>query len=304
MKILLATDGSDSARAAVDFLQRFPFPQNSSAIVLTVIDTTLLSEEKPGDLDEDQDRVLRDTEQTIREDAEQLLATEAARLKDTGWVGSTELRVGDPAEEIIEAAEELRPDLVVLGSHGITGIMNFLLGSVSDRVLEHAYCSVLIVKASPKLSLPRGPEEEALPWRILVAYDDSEPAKKAAAMCAGLPLDAQTEVTALSVMPMVHMYRQDIRQHLDPIWQQKKRAMETALDNAVTSHRWSTPNVSAQLKESTDVSQQILDTATQTGSDVIVLGYKGRTAIKRFLLGSITSRIAHHAPCSVLAVRN
>ncbi len=112
------------------------------------------------------------------------------------------------------------------------------------------------------------------------------------------------EVAVISVMPMVHMYRQDIRQHLDVIWQQKQHTMKTALKDAVGALRWSTPHVPSELRESADVQQEILDTATKTGSDLIVLGYKGKTGIKRFLLGSITSRIAHHAPCSVLAVRD
>lgn len=305
MKILLATDGSDSAKLAVDFLIRFPFPRNSSATVLTVIDTRAFTDDDiMGDLNADQSKLLRDAEQKIREDSEQLLASEATRLQEAGWAGSTELRMGDPADAIIQAADELKPDLVVLGSHGMTGIKGFLLGRVSDKVLRHACCSVLIVKPSAKLPAKKESGKEAQPWRILLAYDDSEPAIKAASLCASLPLDENAEVTAVSVMPMIHMYRQDIRQHLNSIWQQKRRAAEAALKDAVNKLHWSTPNVSTELLESTDVSQELLDTATRTGCDLVVLGYKGKAAVKRFLLGSITSRIAHHAPCSVLAVRN
>jgi nucleotide-binding universal stress UspA family protein len=304
MKILLATDGSDSAKAAADFLLRFPFPQQSSITLLTVIDTSVFSDDSLSDLDEDQSQLLRQTRQTIREDGEQLLAAEAARLRHAGWLGSTELRMGDPAEAIIQAAEELQPDLVVLGSHGLMGIKQFLLGSVSDRVRKHVRCSVLIVRPSPTLLLQPEPGKGAQPWRILVAYDDSEPARKAAALCAALPLDEKAEVTVVSVMPVVHMYRQDVRQHLNEIWQQKRHALATALNDAVGALRWSTPHVSSELRESADVAQEILDTATKSGTDLIVLGYKGKTAIKRFLLGSITSRVAHHAPCSVLAVRD
>ena len=52
-----------------------------------------------------------------------------------------------------------------------------------------------------------------------------------------------------------------------------------------------------------DVSQEILDRARKQGSDFIILGDKGKGAVRKFLLGSVTPRIAHHASCSVLVVR-
>ncbi|MGB5261305.1 MAG: universal stress protein [Gammaproteobacteria bacterium] len=304
MKILLATDGSDSAREAVDLLIRFPFPKDSSATALTVIDDRIFTVSRPGDLDEDQNRLLQETERTIKEESEQLLAAESARLRDAGWSGSTEIRKGDPAEEIIQAAEELQPDLIVLGSHGIEGMTHFLLGSISDQVLRYAGCSVLIARSSPKMSTPADAGDQALPWRILMAYDESEPAKKAISLCASLPLDDNAEVHVVSIMPMIRMFRQDIRQQLNTIWQQQKHAREEALKEAVGALEWSTPHVSSALVQSTDVSQEILEIAEKDAMDLVVLGYKGQSAIKRFLLGSITARIARHAPCSVLAVRN
>lgn len=304
MKILLATDGSDSARGALDLLIRFPFPKNSSVTVMAVIDIKNLNMVEPYGLDADHYRILQETEQTIHEEREQLLAAESARLRDAGWSGSTEIRKGDPAEEIIQAAEELQADLVVLGSHGTGEIKHYMLGNVSDRVLRHACCSVLVVKPSPKQSTPAESADQALPWRILMSYDDSEPAKKAIRLCASLPLDDNTEVNVVSVMPMVHMYRQDIRQQMNTIWQQQKHARKEALKSAVSALQWSTPHVSSTLLESADVSQAILDIAEKDAIDLLVLGYKGRSAVKRFLLGSITSRIVHHAPCSVMVVRN
>ncbi|NNJ93624.1 MAG: universal stress protein [Halobacteria archaeon] len=304
MKILLATDGSDSARDAVDLLIRFPFPKNSSVTVMAVIDIKNLDMVEPYGLDADHYRILQETEQTIHEEREQLLAAESARLRDAGWSDSTEIRKGDPAEEIIQAAEELQADLVVLGSHGTGEIKHYMLGNVSDRVLRHACCSVLVVKPSPKQSMPAESADQALPWRILMSYDGSEPAKKAIRLCASLPLDDNAEVSVVSVMPMVHMYRQDIRQQMNTIWQQQKHARKEALKSAVTALQWSTPHVSSTLLESADVSQAILEIAEKDAIDLVVLGYKGRSAVKRFLLGSITSRIVHHAPCSVMVVRN
>lgn len=305
MRVLLATDGSDSAGAALDFLVNFPFPAGSEAIVLSVIDGKTFSEDR--ELSDEQSRTIRDTRDVVQGETEQFLAAEGERLREAGWAGSTEVRYGEPADEIIRAVEQHGVDLVVLGSHGTSGIRRFLLGSVSDKVLVYAPCSVLIVKACGEKEPVSGETasgEADDRWRILLAYDNSEPSRKALSLCASLPLNDRAEVTAISVMPMVTAYRQDIRQQLNPIWQQKKQAARAALEEAVQALRWSTPNVSAELHEAADVSEEILDIAEKSGADLIMVGCKGRSAIERFLLGSKTNRIARHAHCSVWAVRN
>jgi nucleotide-binding universal stress UspA family protein len=300
MRILLATDGSSSAGAALDFLLGFPFPAGSEAIVLSVIDNRSF----PGD-DEFGDAfgiALQETPEVQKGETERLLAAAGQRLREAGWAESTQIRNGNPAEEIIQAAEEQGVDLVVLGSHGTTGIGRFLLGSVSDRVLSHAPCSVLIVRA------PAAPQPAATAgrprWRILLAHDSSKVSSKALSLCASLPLDDSVQVTAVRVMPLVTAYRQDIQQHLNTIWQQKKQAARASLEEAVQALHWSTPHVAAELREAADVSAEILDMAEQSGIDLIMLGCKGRSAIQRFLLGSKTNRIARYAQCSVWAVRS
>jgi nucleotide-binding universal stress UspA family protein len=303
MKILFATDGSDGAEIAAAMLTRFPFPDDRSAVVMTVVDSRLLAVDKHVVLDEDQNRLLEETEQTLREESEQLLAAESGRLKDAGWICTTEIRTGNPSEEIIKAADELQPDIIVLGSHGHKGVKHFVLGSVSDRVLRHAHCSVLIVRPSPALSAPLDDAGQPSPWRILVAYDDSEPAKEAISLCASLPLDDETEVSVIGVMPVLHMFRQDIRQRMNSIWQQQKQARKKTLEKAVEALRWTTPQATAELLSGSNISHEILAFVEDRAIDLVVIGSKGRSAIKRFMLGSITNDVSDHAPCSVMVVR-
>jgi nucleotide-binding universal stress UspA family protein len=303
MKILFATDGSDSAGNAVEMLQRFPFPDDRRAVVMTVVDSKLLAVDRHLVLEGDQDRLLRESEQVLREESEQLLAAASARLEEAGWVCSTEVRAGDPAEEIIKTADELKPDMIVLGSHGLTGVRQFLLGSVSGRVLRHAHCSVMIVKPLPGWSVPAGAAGRLPPWRILVAYDDSEPAREAIDLCASLPLDDHTEVSVVGVEPLIHMYRQDIHQQLSDIWRQQRHARQKTLESAVIARRWTTPRVAAELLEGSSISKAILDFVEDRGIDLVVIGNKGHSTFKRFLLGSITNYVADHAACSVMVVR-
>ncbi|MEA3274235.1 MAG: universal stress protein [Pseudomonadota bacterium] len=306
MKILFATDGSESARAALDFVQGFPFPEDSEIILLTVIDKNVFKADADKGLSEEQREALQATEKTLHEEGEQLLTKEADRLRQAGWAGFTQVRTGHPAKEIVDAAETLGVDLVILGSHGLTGIKHYLLGSVSSTVLEYAPCSVLIFR---KPQTKPGAEKEAQlseqdrELRLLLAYDDSGPARKAVDFCAALPLGDRVHLVVLTVLPLVTLYRQDIRQRLSWFWHEKKRAAQDALHRVTKEVRWATPNVSAELRESSDVSHAVQNVATELNSDLIVLGHKGKGAIEKFLLGSVTTRIARHAPCSVLAVR-
>lgn len=298
MKILLATDGSESARAAVDCLLRFPFPRNSEVTLLTVIDRNVFKNEEVSSINEEQRDELEETEKIVQVAAQELLAEEATRLTGAGWSESRELRIGHPAEEIVRLAEQLGSDCIVVGSHGTSGIRRFLLGSVSDYVLQYAPCSVLIVKKDDIHCAETGK-----PLRLLLSYDDSPSARKAVEFCASLPMDEQAKVTALTVLPLVKMYRQDIRQRLSWLWLEKKKQALAALERVKKEIGLTTQHVETQLRESPDVSDEILQAATELDSDLIVLGHKGKGAIKKFLLGSVTTRIAHHAPCSVLAVR-
>jgi nucleotide-binding universal stress UspA family protein len=301
MKILLATDGSECARAAVDFLYSLPFPAGSELTVLTVLETELLGGEESTQLSDEQHEALRLTEQMLRQEGQQMLAREAARLQGLECGISTRLGVGHPAAVITDTAVELGADLVVVGSRGLNSVKRFLIGSVSDHVLKYAHCSVLIFKPRSAASVPAGAAAHGL--NILLAYDDSGPARKAVDLCASLRLGANAVIRIVTVLPLITFYRQDIRQRLSGVWRDKKRLAGQALERLRDEVSWPTPDVSVALKESADVSREVLDTAAALGSDLILLGHKGRGAIEQFLLGSVTARIAHHAPCSVLAVR-
>jgi len=301
MKILLAIDGSDTAARALDFLLRFPLPEGSSVTLLTVIDELPFIDAETQELTGEHIEALHMVRNTLSEVARKNLDAAAERACDRGLAVETQLCTGDVAEEIIVAAEESQIDLLVVGSHGHSALGGFLLGSVSHRVLVHARCSVLLVKgAAAGMTSPATAEE---PWRVLLAYDDSAPAREALELCAALPFSDQDRVEVVTVLPLITGYRQDIQQHMSPIWNQKKIAAKAALDGAVDRLHASIPGVTSSTHEGTDAAHGIIHTAEASGSNLIVLGNKGRRAIKRFLLGSMSAYVAHHAPCSVLVVR-
>ena len=85
MRVLLATDGSGGAAAALDVLTGFPFPAGSEAIVLSVIDGKTFDESRA--LTDEQTRTIRETRDVIREETEQFLGGEGERLREAGWAG-------------------------------------------------------------------------------------------------------------------------------------------------------------------------------------------------------------------------
>ena len=296
MKILLATDGSDGAFAATDFLMGLPLPAGTRVTLVTVL-KALLQEEEIARLAPERRGMYEQARTDADAEARQLLEDEAERLRSVGLAVETEIRTGHAAEEIVRLATEGQHRIIVVGSHGTHAPKNFLLGSVSDRVFEYAPCSVLIVRPASDEAV----SDQQL--RILLAYDDSPPARAATALCASLPLPTGTRFKAVTVLPLIHMFRQDVRQQLNWVWEEKKEAARRGLERVAAEVGQEGLEVTTELVESSDVAQSILDQASAFDSDLLVIGHKGKRRFERFLLGSVTARVAHHAPCSVLSVR-
>ena len=282
MKILLATDGSHLSQAAAHLVMRLPWPASRELTVLSV------------------------SEKRQPQDPQQLdaLEREVERFTARGWTPHTLARRGQAAHEIVAAAEALGTDVIVLGSRGLGGIKRFLLGSVSEQVMTYAPCSVLIARQEDAHGDEhRGDDASDAPLRILLAYDGSPMAQTAAEQLASLALDARAHITVTTVMVLMTYYRMDVLQTTSPSWRAEKQAAQDNLDRVAQRLRSLTPNVETQLHESDDASQAILDAAQAVNADLIVVGHKGRSGIERLLLGSVASRVAQHAPCSVWVAR-
>jgi nucleotide-binding universal stress UspA family protein len=299
MKILLATDGSDNADIALGFLLQFPFPEQCAVTLLNVIDGHLFVDPDVVGLESAQHDAWRHNGETLREEVNQYLDRQAGRITRDGWTVTTMVRAGYVSEEILMAAGELQVDLVIVGAQGLSESRHFLLGSVAIKVLEYAPCSVLIVKEASAEPLP-----VAGGWRVLLAYDDSEPARKAVSLCSSLPFGEQDKVIVVSVVTQVTAFRQDVHQLMNPISQQKRIAAKAALDGAIATLRGPISNVTSRMLEGSNSAHEIIKESTASGCNLIMLGNKGKKALQRFLLGSMTGYVARHAPCSIWVIRD
>ena len=149
MKILLATDGSDCSKAAVDSIAERPWPRNSEVKVVSAIEIPYAPTTEAWVLP---DSYYLELERVAKEQAEAAVkyAIERIRSGKTAELELTTLiKSGSAREVILDEAENWGADLIVLGSHGYSGWRRFLLGSVSSAVATHAHCSVEIVRQKP-----------------------------------------------------------------------------------------------------------------------------------------------------------
>ena len=143
--IVVGTDGSETAGKAV--LQATELARQVGASV------SLVSAYEPvsgNRLREEKREVPKDMEWMVnpREDVEATLKDAAENVDGAGVKVDSFAREGDPADAILDVAEETKADLIVVGNKGMTGTKRFLLGSVPNKVSHHAPCSVLIVRTT------------------------------------------------------------------------------------------------------------------------------------------------------------
>ena len=222
---------------------------------------------------------------------------------------------GPPAEVLIAQAEELKADLIVVGSVGMSGAKRFLLGSVPNKVSHHAPTDVLIVKTDP----PRDSEGYS---KVLVGTDGSPTAMRAVDMASELAarLGAKATIVCVYEPPSeqeLEQYRSDPD---DPVAQWnvgkdvrdvpsefKWRIAGTAqaediLDRAAEHAAKAGLEAEVRAIEGSPA-EELIGLAEREDFDMIAVGSVGMSGAKRFMLGNVPHRISHHAHTDVLILR-
>jgi len=147
VKILVATDGTKQGEAAIGALSNFKLTSDDEVRIISVVDMAVpLAIDVYGGYLPD----TTELEKASRDNADRVLdiainAAKAIASRDEINV-SGEVLFGSPESRIVETAEKMSADLIIVGSHGYNRWERLLLGSVSDSVVHHAPCSVLIVR--------------------------------------------------------------------------------------------------------------------------------------------------------------
>jgi nucleotide-binding universal stress UspA family protein len=143
--MVVGTDGSETATQAVHQAVELAKPLGASVEIVSAyepVPAQRLRQERRETPEELQWAI------NPREDVESTLESAAAIADAAGLKANTHRRQGDPADAILDVAEEIGADLIVVGNKGMTGAKRFLLGSVPNKVSHHAPCSVLIIRTT------------------------------------------------------------------------------------------------------------------------------------------------------------
>src|SRR5262245_35985816 len=144
MRVLLATDGSDEAQGAVQFLQALSFPPGTHLHLLSVVADPTVPVGPFGEPPLTNWQALQQIQDAERNYAGEACRRAATALSRDGIQVTSATPTGDPAHEILVAAEEVNAELVVVGSRGHSALENFLLGSVARNVAKHVRRPALV----------------------------------------------------------------------------------------------------------------------------------------------------------------
>jgi len=202
-------------------------------------------------------------------------------------------------EEILREAEALDADLLVVGSHGLTGVKRLMLGSIAENVLRHSPTPVLIVPAhAPEASVTGVPFK-----RIVCAVDFDADSYRALRYAFDLAQESDAQLTLLHAvaMPAVHVGAEDLTIDVESIRGPVMQNARERLDALVPDHARAYCSVHAEVVEG-QAHQAVLDLATEVNADLIIMGVRSRAAFDVAVFGSTTQAVVRAAHCPVLTV--
>jgi nucleotide-binding universal stress UspA family protein len=287
MKVMVAYDGSECADAAIDDLRNAGLPGDARFKVLSVVESWL---PPPS--------ALEFIEHVDHDDEYMALAKRGAtRLRSIqpSWDVDVELGAGSPATAIIEKADEWAPDLIVVGSHGRGAVGRLFFGSVSQKVLNEAHCSVRVSRGRV--------EGDTTPLRLILAVDGSKGSEIAARSVASRHWPRGSEVRVVNAAwtaPSVTPPRAST-QIVNWLVQENAR-VRVAVDAAVAWLEAAGLKAEAVIKEGSPI-EVLLGEAESWGAHCVFLGARGMGRIERLLIGSVSSTVAARAHCSVEIAR-
>lgn len=308
MKLLVAYDGSECADAALDDLKNAGLPRTAEAIVMSLADVFL-----PPPINEEVDntfpmyvpagvkRAHERAEGKLKE-AESMAKRASEKIKKSfpEWHIGYEALADSPAWSIIRKADHWKPDLVVVGAQGHSVLGGrLILGSVSQRVLYQASCSVRVAGGRHR--------EFAPPLRLIIGVDNSSDSNAAVDAVSLRQWPIGTEVRLVVVVDTVMAITPDPSQPSilkwievgdEEDWDQVRQIFEPSVEKL----RAAGLDAAVMIRRGSPA-DQLVEEAETWNADCVFVGAKGTRGIERLLLGSVSSAVSARAHCSVEVVR-
>jgi len=295
-KILLATDGSKEAEMAATTAINLANNTNSELHILTV-----------GSGYPSYDVRVPEVAEVLRQQAQRILDEQANKIDQTGGeIAQVHLRLAEhrpgfehhPSDDVVGVAEEIGAGLIVLGSRGLGGVRRVLMGSVSDSVVRHAHCPVMVVRG----------ESPVFPMRILLATDGSEDAKLASSTAADLAKSTNSELHVVCVEHTPAVFYELPGTILDPALQSRmeegvEEATKAKLNEQVQKIRDAGGEITGVHARVGGPDTEIVGLAGRLSAGLIVVGSRGLGPLRRALMGSVSDSVVRYAHCPVMVVR-
>ena len=320
-RIVVPLDGPLRAERAIPVAARLARASGGSVVLLRVV--SIATEYWPTIVSQPtMKQTAMDAELT---EAETYLSEVATRPKLDHVPTETVALSGSTPSTILEGAHSCQADLIVLCSHGYTGMTRWVLGSVAEKVARHARVPVLILREGGPL--PAGPHPDAArPLRALVALDGSAHAKAAlepaASLIAALAAPASGALHLVRVVPPVTAERGaqdgDARSSSEQVLHKAKRYLSATVEQlheGLTAPGVADLNLSItwSIAVDTDVATAIIRLAENEeeaqgagvfgGCDVITMATHGYSGLPHWAMGSITQRVLGATKLPLLVVR-
>lgn len=295
MKIFVACDGSKHSEEALKLLGNFPLKDNAE---ITLVHVNPLVEYDEKFVSENAGRKLEAFNNELEQESDKLLVRSTNILKELGRDSQILKIVGSPVERLVELSQEA--DLIVMGSRGMNPVKSFFLGSVSDGLVRHANCPILLYRKGEKY------QPKTKDFKFVVGYDDTASSRAACSYLKNFDLGRVKEIDLISVMQMNFYYGVSYSLTSLETWPKYKKTIEEsmlAMKREIESVS-DVPEVNMDIhSEAYDIAEDLNTTAVQEGADIVVVGSKGKNLLDRMFIGSVSNKLAHHADVPLLVVR-
>ncbi|HSE59137.1 MAG TPA: universal stress protein [Nitrospiraceae bacterium] len=285
MRIVIAVDWSDQTFNAVQVAGRL-FTPDELTLIHGIDMRPFESPFTPVPLAKQAHEELR---QALIDAGEKLLDQTAALVPSSVKSVRRLYQFGNPADVILETAKSAKADLIVVGSRGRGRMAEAVLGSVSHRVVQHASCSTLIVRADP-----------GAVTHAVLAIEGVEDAARLRGWLSANRLARSVSWSVISVVPTPHVGDPTLAygyaawtEEMEHYAQGQVRETATALGGIY--------HISSTQVLKGDPADQIAEAAKD--AQLVVIGSHGRRGVERFLLGSVSHAVLHHVSCPVLVIR-
>lgn len=291
-RVLIPLDGSSFAERALSFLPCLVAPAEMELVVVSVIEPLRYAFNSL-------DFTLATLVTYVRNSTQEYIDSQTERLRSAGYQVTSHVMDGDAAICILELAETVHADLIVMTTHGRSGFVRWALGSVAERVVQGANAPVLLVRQEME-------SDACTLRRILVPLDGSTLAEQALPVAQRLARDREAQLLLLHVV-----------QALDAGSRRMLFASDAEADAAVAGWRADAEEYVQEITNEVRKDGVAVEARTAFGNpdeeinamvvdadiSLVVMSTHGRTGLSRWYYGSIANKVMRSVSCPLLLIR-